>query len=162
MQSSARDLRAEAKRLRVEPVPKRISSLDDPKYNMGLREFTCEPNIYRKTFTLNCKDVEILLSSYVDDRIICSSSEEARLWLMKNLENRLPINQKSSGVITMDVPEFALSMHMRCDRDRRKMRFDQLRAIEALTAKFRVMDSKPKSMPIKQNVDLPKRNEASV
>ena len=151
MQSSARDLRAEAKRLRVEPVPKRISSLDDPKDNMGFREFTCEPNIYRKTFTLNCKDVEILLSSYVDDRIICSSSEEARLWLMKNLENRLPINQKSSGVITMDVPEFALSMHMRCDRDRRKMRFDQLRAIEALTAKFRVMDSKPKSMPIKQN-----------
>ena len=135
--------------------------LNDPKYNMGFQELTGEPNIYRKTFTLNGKDVEILLSSYVDDLIICSSSEEARIWFMKNLENRL-INQKSSGVITKDEPGFALSMHIRYDRERGILQFDQLGAIEALAAKFRVMDSKPKSMPITQHVDLPKRKEASV
>ena len=135
--------------------------LNDPKYNMGFQELTGEPNIYRKTFTLNGKDVEILLSSYVDDLIICSSSEEARLWFMKNLENRFPINQKSSGVITKDEPGFALSMHIRYDRERGILQFDQLGAIEALAAKFRVMDLKPKSMPITQNVILPKHKDAS-
>jgi hypothetical protein len=43
----------------VEPVPERIL-LDDTKYNVGFQELTGEPNIYRKTFTLNGK---ILLSS---------------------------------------------------------------------------------------------------
>ena len=68
--------------------------LNDPKYNMGFQELTGEPNIYRKTFTLSGKDVEILLSSYFDD-LICFSSEEAQLWFMKNLE-----------------PGFALSMQL--------------------------------------------------
>ena len=59
-------------------------------------------------------------------------------------------------------PGFALSMHIRYDRERGILQFDQLGAIEALATKFRVMDLKPKSMPITQNVDLPKRKEASV
>ena len=60
---------------------------------MDFTQFIGYPNIFRKVFELNGKQEEILLGVYVDDLLICSSSEEARLWLMSRLEARFPVSQ---------------------------------------------------------------------
>ena len=122
--------------------------ISDPKYNMGFTEFTGESNLYRKTFMLNGRHEEILLGQYVDDLVIGASSEEARRWFMERLEARFPINPKSSGLITFESPGLVLSMHIKYDRQKGILQFNQMAAIEALARRNNVMDLKPRSMPI--------------
>ena len=136
--------------------------LTDPKYNMGFTEFTGEPNLYRKTFVLNGRQEEILLGQYVDDLVIGASSEEARQWFMKHLEERFPVNPKSSGIISVDSPGLVLSMQIKYDREKGTLQFNQKNAIEALAQRNSVMDLKPRSMPITALVELPKLAEAEV
>jgi hypothetical protein len=83
--------------------------LEDKKFNMGFKQFTGEPNLYRKVFTLNGKKEEILIGIYVDDCLIAASSEEARRWYMDRLSQRFPVNEKSSGLITVNDPGLVLS-----------------------------------------------------
>lgn len=130
--------------------------LRDPTYSMGFVEFTGEPNMYRKTFKLNGKEEEIIIGIYVDDCLIASSSEEARKWFMERLEARFPVNPKSSGLITWDSPGLVLSMHVRYDRLKGILELNQIAAIEALAKKINVTDDAPRSLPITENVRLPK------
>jgi hypothetical protein len=136
--------------------------LRDPKYNMGFTQFTGEPNLYRKVFELNGRLEEIILGIYVDDTVIASSSEEARLWFMERLESRFPVNPKSTGVITFDFPGLVISMHVRYDREQGILKFNQRSAIETLGQKYNVMDLKHRSMPITSTVELPKLAAAEV
>ena len=136
--------------------------LRDPKYNMGFVEFTGEPNLYRKVFMLNGRQEELLLGLYVDDLLIGSSSEEARLWFMHQLESRFPVNPKSTGIISFESPGLVLSMRVRYDRDRGILQFDQRGSIQALAAKYNVADLRPRSMPITSAVELPKLDSAEV
>ena len=136
--------------------------LRDPKYAMGFTEFTGEPNLYRKVFELNGKTEEVLIGQYVDDLIIAASSEEARKWFMQKLESRFPVNPKSTGLISFESPGLVLSMHVRYDREQGVLQFDQRAAIEALAARFSVIDLKPKSLPITTTTELPKLSKAEV
>ena len=136
--------------------------ISDPKYNVGFTEFTGESNLYRKTFMLNGRHEEILLGQYVDDLVIGASSEEARRWFMERLEARFPINPKSSGLITFESPGLVLSMHIKYDRQKGILQFNQMAAIEALARRNNVMDLKPRSMPITTQVELPKLAEAEL
>jgi hypothetical protein len=129
---------------------------------MGFSQFTGEPNLYRKVFTLNGRQEEIILGIYVDDVLMASSSEAARLWFMQKLETRFPVNPKSTGVITFDTPGLVLSMHVRYDRERGILEFDQRSAIESLAKRYSVMDLTPKSRPITSAIDLPKLAAAEV
>jgi hypothetical protein len=129
---------------------------------MGFIEFTGEPNMYRKVFELNGKTEEVLIGQYVDDLIIAASSEEARKWFMQKLESRFPVNPKSTGLISFDSPGLVLSMHVRYDREHGVLQFDQRAAIEALAARFNVIDLKPKSLPITTTTELPKLSKAEV
>ena len=136
--------------------------LKDPKYHMGFTELTGESNLYRKVFELNGQTEEILLGIYVDDCLIASSSEAARQWFMERLEARFPVNPNCSGVITFDSPGLVLSMNIRYDRERGILQFDQLNSIEAIAAKYSVMDLPRKSMPITPTVELLKQPKATV
>ena len=136
--------------------------LHDKLYNMGFVEFTGEPNMYRKVFELNGKMEEIILGVYVDDILIGSSSEAARLWFMQRLEKRFPVNEKSTGVITVASPGLVLSMHVRYNREHGILQLDQRSAIRSLAAKYSVLDLPPKSMPITPAVKLPKLEHATV
>ena len=129
---------------------------------MGFTEFTGEPNLYRKVFELNGKTEEVLIGQYVDDLIIAASSEEARKWFMQKLESRFPVNPKSTGLISFESPGLVLSMHVRYDREQGVLQFDQRAAIEALAARFSVIDLKPKSLPITTTTELPKLSKAEV
>jgi hypothetical protein len=119
-------------------------------------QFTGEPNLYRKVFTLNGRQEELILGLYVDDLLLASSSEEARLWFMQKLESRFPVNPKSTGIISFETPGLVLSMHVRYDRERGILQFDQRSAIESLAKRYNVMDLKPMSRPITSSVELPK------
>jgi len=136
--------------------------LHDEKYNMGFTQFTGEPNLYRKVFTLNGRQEELILGLYVDDLLLASSSEEARLWFMQKLESRFPVNPKSTGIISFETPGLVLSMHVRYDRERGILQFDQRAAIESLAKRYNVMDLKPMSRPITSTVELPKLSAAEV
>mmetsp|Transcript_10938 Transcript_10938/g.14234 ORF Transcript_10938/g.14234 Transcript_10938/m.14234 type:complete len:883 (-) Transcript_10938:637-3285(-) len=136
--------------------------LKDKKYNMGFKQFTGEPNLYRKTFDLNGKIEEIVVGIYVDDCLIASSSEEARQWFMKRIGDRFPVNQKSSGLITMKDPGLVLSMNVRYDIKKGILQFDQKQSIELLAKKFEVINQKPRSLPFTHDIKLPKLKEAEV
>jgi hypothetical protein len=117
---------------------------------MGFTKFTGEPNLLRKVFELNGKQEEIILRVYVDDLLICSSSEEARLWFMSRLEARFPVNPKSTGVISFDSPGLVLLMPIRYDRDMGLLPFDQRSSITSLAAKHGAMDLKIASYRLRQ------------
>ena len=136
--------------------------LHDKTYNMGFTEMTGEPNMYRKVFTLDGHQEEILIGQYVDDLLIASSSERARLWFMKRLEKRFPVNPKSSGLITFDSPGLVLSMQVRYDREKGILQFNQHDAIEALAKKIDVTKKPPRSLPIHDKTDLPKLDAAEI
>jgi hypothetical protein len=85
---------------------------------------------------LNGRQEELLLGLYVDDLLIGSSSEEARLWFMQQLESRFPVNPKSTGIISFESPGLVLSMRVRYDRDRGILQFDQRGSIQASVAKY--------------------------
>ena len=129
---------------------------------MGFTEMTGEPNMYRKVFTLDGHQEEILIGQYVDDLLIASSSERARLWFMKRLEKRFPVNPKSSGLITFDSPGLVLSMQVRYDREKGILQFNQHDAIEALAKKIDVTKKPPRSLPIHDKTDLPKLDAAEI
>jgi hypothetical protein len=136
--------------------------LKDEKYNMGFKEFTGEPNLYRKTFTLNGKEEEVIVGIYVDDCLIGSSSEEARTWFMERLGKRFPVNQKSSGLITEEDPGLVLSMNVRYNIEKGVLQFDQRQSIELLAKKFDVIDKTPRSLPISPDTKLTKLVTAEV
>jgi hypothetical protein len=96
--------------------------------------------MFHNVFELNGKQEEILLGVYVDDLLICSSSEEARLWFMSRLEARFPVNPKSTGVKSFDSPSLVLSMQIRYDREQGLLQFDQRSSITSLVAKYGVKD----------------------
>jgi len=136
--------------------------LTDPEYKMEFTQFTGEPNMYRKQFELNGRQEEIILGLYVDDLVIGSSSEEARLWFMQRLESRFPVNAKSTGVISFESPGLVLSMRVRYDQKRGILQIDQQPAIESLARRYGVFDMHPKSMPIAAAVELPKLAVAEI
>jgi len=136
--------------------------LKDKHYNMGFKEFTGESNLYRKTFTLNGKEEEVIVGIYVDDCLIGSSSEEARKWFMDRLSKRFPVNQKSSGLITVTDPGLVLSMNVRYDRSEGILQFDQRQSIELLAKKFNVIDKSPRSLPMSPDCKLLKLSSAEV
>jgi hypothetical protein len=137
--------------------------LEDKKFNMGFKQFTGEPNLYRKVFTLNGKKEEILIGIYVDDCLIAASSEEARRWYMDRLSKRFPVNEKSSGLITVDDPGLVLSMNVRYNKDEGKLQLDQQQSIDLLAKKFKMTDqSKIKSLPLPSEFNLPKLKTAEV
>ena len=71
---------------------------------------------------------------------------------MQNLESRFPVNPKSTGIISFESPGLVLSMHVRYDRERGILQFDQRSAIESLAKRYNVMDLKPISRPITSTV----------
>ena len=136
--------------------------LRDPKYNMGFVELTGESNLYRKVFKLNGKDEEILIGNYVDDNLMAFSSEAAQDWFMERFSSRFPVNPNSTGNITFDRPGLLLSMNIRYDRAKGILQFDQQNSIDALAAKYSVMDLPRRSMPITPSVTLHKQEKATV
>jgi hypothetical protein len=112
---------------------------------------------------LNGKKEEILIGIYVDDCLIAASSEEARRWYMDRLSQRFPVNEKSSGLITVDDPGLVLSMNVRYNKDEGKLQLDQQQSIDLLAKKFKMTDqSKIKSLPLPSEFNLPKLKTAEV
>jgi len=134
----------------------------DTKYNMGFTQLTSEPNLYRKTFMLNGKNEEILVGMYVDDAVVAASSEEARQWYLQMLAARFPVNEKSTGLISFDDPGRILSMHVRYDRQKGSLEFDQHEAIEALGLVNGVEKEKIRNLPIDPSIELPKLDTSEV
>jgi len=131
--------------------------LDDPKFNMQFTAMSGEPNLYRKQFLHNGVLSEIYVGQYVDDCLLAASSKEVLDWYLENLAQRFPVNPSSSGYITWDKPGLLLSMHVRYDRDRGLLQFDQQRAIDSLAQKFNVNGPKDgKTLPIYADKLLPK------
>jgi hypothetical protein len=136
--------------------------LTDPKYSMGFVEMTGEPNLYRRALEINGKQEEILVAQYVDDCLISSSSEAARIWFMERLEKRFPVNPNSSGRISFEEPGLLLSMNVRYDQKQGILQFDQKQAIELLAEKLGVTKLSPRSLPMAPDFDLPKLKKAEV
>ena len=134
----------------------------DPKWRMGFKALTGEPNMYVKEFKYRGRMEKIFVCCYVDDTVIASSSEDARQWFMSRLEARFPVNPKSTGNISFDTPGLVLSMNVRYDRDRGLLEFDQRTAFEALAARVGVTTDPPRTLPIASLVDLPKLPKAEV
>ena len=85
---------------------------------MGFAEMTGDSNIYRKLFSINGRQEELVIGQYVDDSIILASSPEAQQWLMERLSKRFPVNPNSSGSINFSEPGLSLSMNVRYDIER--------------------------------------------
>jgi hypothetical protein len=101
---------------------------------------TGEANLYRKAFKFNGQDAEIYVGQYVDDTLISASSDEVLQWFLKKLGARFPLNPKASGYITEDDPGLLLSMHVRYNRAKGTLQFDQRNAIESLAKKLQLND----------------------
>ena len=69
---------------------------------------------------------------------------------MERLEARFPVNPKSSGLITINLPGLVLSMHVRYDRKQGILQFNQIAAIESLARSKVVIDLKQRRLPISQ------------
>jgi hypothetical protein len=80
---------------------------------------------------------------------------------MERLEKRFPVNNKSSGIISVDEPGLLLSMNVTYDKAKGVLRFDQKKAIEALAKKLGVTE-RPRTLPISPDTDLPKLKQAEV
>ena len=131
--------------------------MHDPKYQMGFTTMSGEPNLYRKTYTLNGKPAEIFVGQYVDDCLLAASSKEVLQDCITSMSARFPVNESSSGYITTTNPGLLLSMHVRYDIDRGILQFDQRRAIEALAKKYHQdSDTIRKTLPLSPSDDLPK------
>ena len=88
---------------------------------------------------------------------------EAREWFLKRLSHRFPVNPNSTGIIDKDHPGLILSMDVHYDREAGILRLDQKQAIEALARKHGLDDPKKvRRLPIKDDQDLPKLEEAEV
>ena len=135
----------------------------DDDYNMDFKATTGEPSLFRKRFKLNGRMEEVILGCYVDDLLIATSSMEAPEWFLKRLSHRFPVNPKSTGIIDKDHPGLILSMDVHYDREAGILRLDQKHAIEALARKHELDDPKKvRRLPIKDNQDCPKLEEAEV
>ena len=135
----------------------------DNDYAMGFKTMTGEPSLFRKRFKLNGRVEEVILGCYVDDLLIATSSMEAREWFLKRLSHRFPVNPNSTGIIDKDHPGLILSMDVHYDREAGILRLDQKQAIEALARKHGLDDPKKvRRLPIKDDQDLPKLEEAEV
>ena len=104
----------------------------------------------------------MIVGVYVDDLLIASSSEAARLWFMEQLSSRFPVNPNATGVITFDTPGLVLSMNVRYDRDRGILQLDQVNSIEALAKRYDVIGHTRKSLPLHPKLALPKLSSAEV
>jgi hypothetical protein len=135
---------------------------NDEDYDMGFHELSADSSVYRKQFILNGKLEEIFLGQYVDDLIIVASSEEARLYFMKRLEHRFPVNPNSTGIIEGQKRGHILSMDVIYDRSKGKLQLNQTEAIEALARKWRCDTLHPRSLPLSSSTQLPKLEKATV
>ena len=130
---------------------------------MGFVELTGDSSIYKKELVINGERHTLLISQYVDDCLICSSSSVAREWLMARMTHRFPVNEKSTGVISLDNPGLLLSMNLYYDRARGVLRLDQSTAIELLHRKLGLDERRGRrTLPISPDVDLPKLDAPEV
>ena len=134
----------------------------DRDYAMGFHELTGDNSLYRKRFILNGKEETILLGCYVDDCVICCSSEGARQYFMKRLEHRFPVNAKSTGVIRGKKLGHILSMEVKYDKKMGILSINQREAIEALARKHNLHKDAPRKLPITSDCQLPKLSVAEV
>ena len=134
----------------------------DRDYAMGFHELTGDNSLYRKRFILNGREETILLGCYVDDCVICCSSEEARQYFMKRLEHRFPVNAKSTGVIQGKKLGHILSMEVKYDKEKGVLSINQREAIEALARKHNLHKDAPRKLPITSDCQLPKLSAAEV
>mmetsp|Transcript_10928 Transcript_10928/g.14215 ORF Transcript_10928/g.14215 Transcript_10928/m.14215 type:complete len:372 (-) Transcript_10928:381-1496(-) len=130
--------------------------LKDKHYNMGFTELTGEPNMYRQSYTINGKEEELIIGQYVDDCLIAASSQQILDEFMKKLKARFPVNDKSSGEISVDDPGLLLSMQVKYDKQNGVLQFNQERAIETLAHKIQVTEDYPRKLPIRSPCELPK------
>ena len=89
--------------------------LHDKEYAMGFTQMTGEANMYRKAFMLDGKQEEIFIGQYVDDCLVVASSDAARKWFTDRLSSRFPVNESSSGQVSMNNPGLLLSMELLYD-----------------------------------------------
>ena len=135
----------------------------DNDYDMGFVELTGDSSIYKKELIIHGVQHTLLVSQYVDDCLICSSSKVAREWLMARLKHRFPVNDKSTGVITAENPGLVLSMNLFYDRTRGVLRLDQSTAIKLLHRKLKLnVQSGRRTLPISADADLPKLDAPEV
>lgn len=128
----------------------------DPKYNMEFVPMTGEPNLYRKSFTLNGVQEEIFVGQYVDDCLVAASSTAALDWYNSRLKQRFPVNPKSSGYISKENPGLLLSMQVKYDFNKGELTFNQSRAIDTLARKYDLNASYKSLLPLHATNELPK------
>jgi hypothetical protein len=136
---------------------------NEPKYRLGFKPMSGEPNLYRKVFTDDSNNIidEIFLAQYVDDCFIAASSDKVLEWFLEKLSERFPVNQKSSGEVSMAEPGRLLSMQLYYDKIKGILTFNQSVAITTLAEKFGVIKdiSKRKLLPIHSELKLPKYSD---
>ena len=137
--------------------------LRDPDYKMDFKQMTGEQNLYRKVLVHNGITHELYVGQYVDDCLLAASSSWILDWFLERLKKRFPVNPSSSGQITVDNPGLLLSMNVTYDQPKGILRFDQRRAIEALTTKLQLDLTKcHRTLPISSSTDLPKLDLAEI
>mmetsp|Transcript_10932 Transcript_10932/g.14222 ORF Transcript_10932/g.14222 Transcript_10932/m.14222 type:complete len:245 (-) Transcript_10932:535-1269(-) len=87
-----------------------------PPMDENGNELIGEPNMYRQSYTINGKEEELIIGQYVDDCLIAASSQQILDEFMKKLKARFPVNDKSSGEISVDDPGLLLSPQNPSDR----------------------------------------------
>ena len=137
--------------------------IHDKEYAMGFTQMTGEANMYRKAFMLDGKQEEIFIGQYVDDCLVVASSDKARKWFTDRLSARFPVNESSSGQVSMENPGLLLSMELLYDQRDGILTFNQSRAIDSLATKF---DCKQPHIggrvPLHPDLKLPKLEAAEV
>lgn len=81
---------------------------------------------------------------------------------MDQLKNRFPVNEKSSGEISVIDPGLLLSMQVKYDKENGILQFNQERAIETLAHRIGVTEDYPRRLPMKSPCDLPKLDIAEI
>ena len=136
--------------------------LKDEQYKMNFIELTGEPNMFRKTCIIDGKEEEIIIGQYVDDCLIAASSQQILDEFMESLKTRFPVNEKSSGEISVNDPGLLLSMQVKYDKENGILQFNQERAIETLAHRIGVTNDYPRRLPIRSPCDLPKLDIAEI
>jgi transposase InsO family protein len=136
--------------------------LKDKTYNMEFTELTAEPNMFRKSYMVDGKEEEIIIGQYVDDCLIAASSQQVLTEFMDKLKSRFPVNEKSSGAISVNDPGLLLSMQVKYDKSKGVLQFNQERAIETLAKRMEVTTDYPRRLPIRSPCELPKLETAEV
>ena len=82
---------------------------------------------------------------------------------MDRMKHRFPVNDKSTGVISLENPGLLLSMNVYYDRARGELRVDQSTAIKLLHRKLKLDENTGRrTLPISADADLPKLDAPEV